>query len=90
MYVLIDLETKKSISSNVKSIVSRNMGISSTTLWRLLGSKNYLEYKNYILVVPEMKKLPIKKNNSAFMQQISRTKELKKIISNENMYQKQL
>ena len=90
MYVLIDLETKKSISSNVKSIVSRHMGISSTTLWRLLGNKDYLEYKNYILVVPEMKKLAVKKNNSSFMQQVKRTKELKKILYEENTYNKQL
>ena len=88
MYTLIDKTAKKAISTNVKTIICKEMNIDPSTLWRLLGNSTYLEYKQYILVVTKVTKLVRKTKNNMFIEQSKRVKEVMKIISDENIYQK--
>ena len=60
------------------------MGISSTTLWRKLGSDTYLTYKEYILVVTEITKLYRKRGSDGFKRQSDRFKQIMSIMQDEH------
>ena len=90
MYTAINLTTKEAITTTSKSMLCKFIGIDTTTLWRQLGKSSYLEYKEYIIVVTELTKIPRKGNIKSLRPFIERVREVNAIIKAENDYKKNM